>query len=69
MVVSCVGAVRPLETIAPLSSVVLDDIRQSCSDSEVLDDDLLSVGALAPLNRPAVCCAQLGDFNWEGGRD
>ena len=62
MVVSHVGAVRPLETIAPLSSVVLDDI-QSCSDSEASDDDLLLVGALAPMNRPAVCCARLDDFN------
>ena len=33
MIVSCVGAVRPLETVAPLSGAVLNDVRQSCSDS------------------------------------
>ena len=53
----------PLETVAPLSGAVLDDFRQSCSDSEASDDDLLSVGALAPMNRPAVCCAWLDDFD------
>ena len=64
VVVSRVGAVQPMETVAPLSSVVLDDFRQSCSDSEASDDDLSSVGALVPMNRPAVCCARLDDFDW-----
>ena len=62
--VSRVGAVRPLETVVPLSGAALNDVRQSCSDSEASDDDMLSVGALVPMNRPAVCCAQLDDFNW-----
>ena len=64
MVVSRVGAVRPLKTVAPLSGAVLDDVRQPCSDSEASDDDVLSVGALVPMNRPAVCCARLDDFDW-----
>ena len=64
MGVSRVGAVRPQETVAPLSSVVLDDVRHSCSDSEMLEDGVLSVGALAPIDRTDVCCAWLDDFNW-----
>ena len=56
------GAVRHLETVAPLSGAVLSDVRQPCSDSEASDDDVLSVGALVPMNRAAVCCAD--DFNW-----
>ena len=64
VVVSCVGAVRPLETVAPLHGVVRDDVRHSCSDSEASDDDVLSVGALAPIDRPAVWCAWLDDFDW-----
>ena len=61
---SRVGAVRPLETVAPLSGAVLNDVRQSCSESEASDDDVLSVGALVTMNTPAVCCARLDDFNW-----
>ena len=57
-----VGAVRPLETVAPLVGAVLNDARQPYSDSEASDDDVLSVGARAPMNRPAVCCARLDDF-------
>ena len=64
MVFSRVGAVRPLETVAPLSGAVLNDVRQSCSGSEASDDDVLSVGALVPMNKPAVCCVRLDDFNW-----
>ena len=63
MVVSCVGAVRPLETVAPLRGVVREDVRHSCLDSKASDDDVLSVGALAPIDAPAVCCAQLDDFD------
>ena len=59
MVVSHVGAVRLLKTVTPLGGAVLDDVRQWCSDSEALDDNVLSVGALVP-----VCCARLDDFNW-----
>ena len=35
-----------------------------CSDSEVSEDGLLSVGALAPIDGTAVCCARLDDFDW-----
>ena len=48
MVVSRVGAVWPLETVAPLGGAVLNDVRLSCSDSEASDDDVLSVGAVRP---------------------
>ena len=64
MVVSHVGAVWPLETVAPLSGAVLSDVRWSCSDSEASDDDVLSVGPLVPMNWADVCCARLDDFNW-----
>ena len=56
VVVSRVEAVRPLETVAPLSGVIRNDVRLLCSDSEVSDDDVLSVGA----NRPLVTVAPLG---------
>ena len=62
--VSGVGAVRPLETVASLRGALPIDARQWCSDSEESDDDVLPVGALIPVNRPA-CCAQLDDFGWE----
>ena len=39
--------------------------RQWSLDSEDSDDDVLPVGALIPLDRLAVCCAQLDDFGWE----
>ena len=96
MVVSRVEAVRRLETVAPLSGAVLNDVRLSCSDLEAPDDDVLSVGlsglwrlllhwvvqcSMMPDSRtlirrrrtmmfyrwglgPAVCCAQLDDFDW-----
>ena len=64
VVVSRVGAVQTHGTVAPLSSAVRNDVRQSCSDSEMSDDDVLSVGALVPMNRPAVCCVRLDDFDW-----
>ena len=38
-------------------------VRLLCSDSETSFDDVLSVGALVPMNRPAVCCARLDDFD------
>ena len=53
VVVSRVGAVRPLETVAPLSGAVLNYVRLSCSDSEASDDDVLSVGAVRPLETVA----------------
>ena len=53
MVVSRVGAVRPLETVAPLRGTVLNDVRLSCFDSEASDDDELSVGAVRPLETVA----------------
>ena len=56
--VSCVGAVRPLKTVAPLSGAVRNDVRLLCSDSEESDDDVLPVGAMVPMNRPAMCCSQ-----------
>ena len=56
-------AARSLETVVPLGGAVVDDIRQLCSDSEASDDGLFSVGALAPMNRTAVCCARLDDFD------
>ena len=62
MHVSGVGAVRPLETVAPISGAVPIHARRWYSDSE---DDVLPVGALIPLDRPVVCCAQLDDFGWE----
>ena len=62
--VSTVGAVRPLETIAPLSGAVLKNVRQLYSDSDESDNDVLPVGALIPMNRPGVCCAWLDDFDW-----
>ena len=49
VVVSHVRALRPLETVTPRSSADRKDIRLSCSDSEVSDDDVLSVGAVQPL--------------------
>ena len=64
MNVSCVGAVRPRKNIAPLCGAVLNDVRLLCSDSEELDDYVLPVGDMIPMNRPAVCCVQLDDFGW-----
>ena len=98
VIVSRVGAVRPLETVTPRSGAVRKDVRLLCSDSEVSDDDVLSVGAVRPLetaaplggaglkddrqpyfdsddddlsvgaraqmDRPARCCARLDDFDW-----
>ena len=56
-----VGAVRPLETAAPLGGAGLKYDRQPYSDS---DDDVLSVGVRVPMNRSAMCCARLDDFDW-----
>ena len=57
-------AARPLETVVPLGGAFVDDIRQLCTDSEASEDALLSVGALAPMDRTAVCCVRLDDFDW-----
>ena len=62
--VSCVGAVQPRKTVAPLCGAVLNDVRLLCSDSEESDDYVLPVGDMIPMNRPAVCCVQLDDFGW-----
>ena len=62
---------RPIETIVPLGGAARNDIRPLCSDSEVSDDDSSSgggggggVGARAPADETAVCCAWLDDFDW-----
>ena len=60
--VSCVGAVRPLKTVAPLCGAILNDARLLYSDLEESDDDVLPVWDMIPINRPTVCCAQLDDF-------
>ena len=57
--VSGVEAVRTLETVAPVSGAVPIHTRRWSLDSEDSEDDVLSVGALIPLDRLAVCCAQL----------
>ena len=56
-----VGAVRPLVTVASLGWAGLIDDYQLHFDS---NDDVLSVGAWAAMNRPAMCCARLDDFAW-----
>ena len=54
-----VGAVRPLATAAPLGGAgPIDD----CQPHDDLNDDVVSVGAWAPMNRPAMCCARSDDF-------
>ena len=77
VIVSRVGAVRPLETVTPRSGAVLKNARLSCSDSEASDDDVLSVGTVRPLetaaplggarvpiNRPMIYYTRLNDFDW-----
>ena len=49
VIVSRVGAVRPIETATLLSVAVQKNIRLSWSDSEESDDDVISVGAVRPL--------------------
>ena len=56
-----VGAVRPLAAVAPLGGAGLMDDCQSHVD---LNDDVVSVWAWAPTNRPPMCCARLDDFDW-----
>ena len=56
-----VGAVRPLATAVTLGGAGLMDDCQLHADSK---DDVLSVGAWAPTNRPGTCCARLDDFDW-----
>ena len=55
-----VGVVRPLATVAPLGGARLIDDCQPHVDS----NDVVSVGAWAPMNRPAMCCVRLDDFAW-----
>ena len=55
-----VWAVRPLATAAPLGGAGLMDDCQLHVDSR---DNVLSVGAWAPMNGPGRCCAQLDDFD------
>ena len=56
-----VGAVRPLATVAPLGGARLIDDCQLHVDS---NDDVLSVGTWAPMNRPEMRCVWLDDFDW-----
>ena len=51
-----VWAVRPLATVAPLGGAGLMD---DCQLNVDLNDDVVSVDAWAPMDRPAMCCAQL----------
>ena len=55
-----VGVVRPLAIAAPLGGAGLMDDCQLHVDSW---DDVLSVGAWAPMNGPGMCCARLDDFD------
>ena len=57
-----VGAVRPLANVAPLGGAGMMDDCQQRADSK---DDVFSLGARGPMNRPGMCCAQLDDFDWE----
>ena len=56
VVVSRVGAVRPMETSTLQGVVVRKNVHLSCSDSQESDDDVQSVGAV----RPLVTVAPLG---------
>ena len=56
-----VGAVRPLATVAPLGGAGLID---DCQPHIDLNDDVVLVGAWAPMDRPAMCCARLDVFDW-----
>ena len=60
-VVSLVGAVRPLANAAPLGGVGMMDDCQERADST---EDVFSMGARGPINRPGMCCARLDDFDW-----
>ena len=53
VVASCVGAVRPMETVSQWNRAVWNDFRLPCSDSEDSDDDVLSVGVVRPLTTAA----------------
>ena len=53
VVVSRVGAVRPLETVDQRIMVVRDSFQLPCSDSDDSDDDVLSVGPVRPLTTAA----------------
>ena len=50
---SCVGAIRPLESVTRRSRVIRNSVRLPYSDSEDSDDDELSVGAVRPLPNAA----------------
>ena len=56
-----VGAVRPLANAAPLGGAGMMDDYQQRADAK---DDVFSMGAWGPMNRPEMCCAQLDDFYW-----
>ena len=56
-----VGAVRPLAPAAPLGGPVSIKDCQLHVDSK---DDILSMGASAPLDGPEMRCARLDDFDW-----
>ena len=54
------GDVRPLTTAVPLGGARMMDDCQLHADSK---DNVLSVGAWAPMDRPGMCCAWLDDFD------
>ena len=56
-----VGAVRPLAPAAPLSGAGFTEDCQLHVDSK---DDVVSMGAWAPMDGPKMCCARLDDFDW-----
>ena len=56
-----VGAVRPLTTAAPLGGAGMMDDCQQRADAT---DDVFSMGARGPMDRPGMCCAWLDDFDW-----
>ena len=61
-----VGTVRPLAPAAPLGGAGLMKDCQLHVDSK---DDVLSMGAWAPMDGPGMCCAWLDDIGWVVGWD
>ena len=56
-----VGAVRPLAYAAPVGGAGMMDDCQQRADAK---DDVFSMGARGPMNRPRMCCARVDDFDW-----
>ena len=59
--VLAVGAVRPQANAVPLGGAGMMDNCQQRADSM---DDVFSMGARGPINRPGMRCARLDDFDW-----